>query len=771
MNQFSNENSALIEQTVDKETIKSHETLFTLSNGHIGIRGSLEESDLDWDYAENIGTYVNGYFEKAPIQYGEWAYGYAKNHQTICKLPNSHLISFSIDGEWFNLGTGTTTNHQRTLDLQQGLLIRTFTWESSNGKKVDARIERLVSYDFPELLLVSYQLTPLNFDGEIVFQNKVQRTLKEMADSDDPRVASGHGKQIATKAVDTKGLPMMLVSTLNSHLHIWCTAKAIVGMGRTTKQETILQDEAIMTTTAFEAKAGQPNQLVVVAGYGDKFNEESKKEHFAEKLEQVIQEASRLGYEEIKHMHISNMANFWRGSDVQLAGDDQLQLGLRFNLFHLNQAAGRDGLTNIAAKGLTGDGYEGHYFWDTEMYMLPFFIYTQPNVARQLLSYRHSILPKARERARDLGVEQGALYAWRTIDGEECSAYYPAGTAQFHINADIAHGVKVYYEATQDDDFMRKHGLDILIETARFWVTFGDFIPEKGNQFCLNGVTGPDEYTAVVNNNYYTNLMAKHNLLFAANMVNHYQEDLAFKGLSKRLNFDLQEVEKWQEAGNQMYLPYDEERKLTKQDDSFFDKAVWDFENTPREKYPLLLHYHPLTIYRYQVNKQADTVLAAFLYGEDFALEQKKRDYHYYEKITTHDSSLSHSVFGMMASEIGEKEKAYKYFMNTALMDLNDMQKNTKDGIHAANMGGTWMSLIYGFAGMKVVNNQLGFSPRIPEQWGKLSFQVYFHNQLIRIEMTHDVTEYRLLEGESLELVHQGGKLLLNTNHLVIIEN
>lgn len=457
------------------------------------------------------------------------------------------------------------------------------------------------------------------------------------------------------------------------------------------------------------------------------------------------------------------MDSFWEQSDIQIKGDDLLQKGLRFNLFHLNQAAGRDGLTNIPAKGLTGDGYEGHYFWDTEMYMLPFFVYTQPKTAKSLLLYRYSILEKARNRAREMGVEQGVLFPWRTINGEECSAYYPAGTAQFHINADIAYGVKLYLEATNDKDFRYHEGFEILVETARFWMEFGDYIPGKENTFCINGVTGPDEYTALVNNNYYTNRMVKTNLEYAVKLAKEVLS-LPKEGLiekTKTIAVEKNEIQLWENAAKNMNLPFDEEKQLTKQDDTFFDKTVWDFENTPKEKYPLLQHYHPLMIYRYQVNKQADVVLAQLLHSKQISQEQKTRDYHYYEAITTHDSSLSRSVFGMMASEIGEKEKAYRYFMDTALMDLTDQQGNTKDGIHAANMGGTWMSMVYGFAGMAIQEDKLTFSPRLPKEWKELSFKIHFKDSWFKVILTEQQTVYELISGEDLIFMHNNKEVLV----------
>ncbi|MCC5894261.1 MAG: glycoside hydrolase family 65 protein [Alkalibacterium sp.] len=508
---------------------------------------------------------------------------------------------------------------------------------------------------------------------------------------------------------------------------------------------------------SLHSKADESIVIDRFVAYSDLFKEASLKDEVTDELVRTLKTVSQYGYEELLSKHIQKMASFWDKSDIQIEGEQALQLGLRFNLFHLHQAAGRDGKTNMSAKGLTGEGYEGHYFWDTEMYMFPFFLYTQPDIARSLLMYRYSILPQARERARTMAIDKGALFAWRTINGEEASPYYPAGTAQIHINADIAHAIYSYGEVTGDSAFMLKEGVEMLVETARFWMEWGHFDDERNEAFVINDVTGPDEYTAIVNNNYYTNLMAKKNLTYAIEWV----EKSGDQSTGDNLNVSADELAGWKKAAEKMFLPYDKDKQLTMQDDSFFHKKVWDFDQTPKENYPLLLNYHPLTIYKHQVCKQADTVLGQFLFLDDFSLEQKKRDYAYYEKVTTHDSSLSRSVFGMMASQIGEDKKAYDYFMDTALMDITDLQSNTRDGVHAANMGGTWMSMVQGFAGLRVSEGTLHSSPHCPLKWDRVAFKVSFKKRLIEISMTPSSTDYTLLEGESLTIIENGKEITL----------
>ena len=441
----------------------------------------------------------------------------------------------------------------------------------------------------------------------------------------------------------------------------------------------------------------------------------------------------------------------------------RFQQGVRFSQFHLLQSIGRDGKTSIAAKGLTGEGYGGHYFWDAETYALPFYLYTKPEIARNMLEYRYSILDKSRARAREMSHDKGALYAWRTIAGEECSAYFPAGTAGYHINADIAYATKQYYEATADHEFMLQMGAEMVMETARIWLGIGAYIKRKNNQFCINEVTGPDEYTAMVDNNLYTNAMAQMHLSFAAEIAAKLKKEYPaeFARISKLIDLADDEPAQWTRAAQAMYLPYDQELGVHPQDDTFLNKKIWDFAEMARPSYDLPLHYHYLVIYRHQVCKQADVVLADFLLGNKFSAEDKKRNYDYYEAITTHDSSLSHCTFSIMASEVGYSDKAYQYFMKTARGDLDNLAGNTSYGVHIAAMAGAWMSVVFGFGGMRTYDGKLQFKPYLPDKWKHYSFRTYFQSQLLLVEVTNTEVRYRLLEGTDLQFDHYGNSVQL----------
>lgn len=749
-------NWVLKEESTKAEVIAQNETLFALSNGHVGTRGSLEESQLTSSFGHSEATLVNGYYDSEPIQYGEWAYGYAKNHQTVIPVPHSKRVVVEINGTPFTMEDGKILAHSRELNLKEGVLTRSFKWQAPSGEVIEGQFERLVSYRYPEIVAQSFRLkavsstVPIKVNFE--FDELASLGKKTTENDYDPRLKAQNERRFTIESRETiKDASYIQIQTKASDLSLW------IGTAVKASSDEFTQHlDGSRATFKGRVEKGSSVIFDQFTAYSKPFNSEDDTEKVWEQLKSQLEIVRELGFRKVKNQHIEDMATFWKAADIEIDGDDQLQLGLRFNLFHLNQAAGRDGKRNMSAKGLTGEGYEGHYFWDTEMYMLPFFIYTQPEVAKSLLTYRYSILEKARERAREMAISNGALFAWRTINGEEASPYYPAGTAQIHINGDIAHAVDEYVQATDDADFKWKKGLEIVCETARFYFEWGHFDDTKEGAFVLNEVTGPDEYTALVNNNYYTNLIAQKNLMFAAEwIVEAWRGDIEeAKAVLEAIDFKESELENWKEAAEKMFFPYDEERQLSMQDDSFFSKKVWDFENTSEENYPLLLHYHPMTIYKHQVNKQADTVLAQIVFPEVFSLEQRARDYDYYEKVTTHDSSLSRSIFGIAACALNRMDKAYSYFMDTALMDLNDMQSNTKDGVHAANMGGTWMSIVKGFAGMSVVDNELTFNPRLPKEWRTLRFTIQFKGRHIKVEMTEEKTEYTLLEGDPLKIRH-----------------
>jgi trehalose/maltose hydrolase-like predicted phosphorylase len=753
---YPHNNWQIIEEAFDVEMNNQNETIFALGNGYIGMRGNFEEGYNGPKNTSLLGTYLNGFYESEPISYGEAAYGFAKNNQTMLNVTDSKCIKLYLDEEVFDLFAGKILQYRRVLDMKTGILTRDIGWESPAGKQVEISIQRVVSLTNKHLAAIRYTVKPINFSGKVSLLSALDGKVTNQECEDDPRVGSALQGQVL-QTIDKRqqsDFSALMQKTSNTAFALVCAMSNKMAADAAVSVSKEPLEEQVRDVFCVDAKEGERVCLTkFITYYSSRDYPENELMTLAH---QTLKRATKAGFDKIVEDQRQYLDDFWQHGDIEIDGDPAMQQGLRFNQFQLLQSVGRDGKTNIASKGVTGEGYEGHYFWDTEVFVLPFFLYTKPEISRQLLHYRYSTLDKARERAREMSHPKGALYPWRTINGEECSAYFPAGTAQYHINADIIHALKLYMEATNDIDFMLKYGAEMLFETARFWASLGSHVKTKDNQFCINCVTGPDEYTAIVNNNFYTNIMAQMNLQYADDIAQLLKESHAsiFNELCERINLDPAEILAWKKAAELMYLPYDETLKLHPQDDTFLAKAPWDFEHTPAENYPLLLHYHPLVIYRYQVCKQADVVLADLWFGDKMSLADKKRDYDFYEPLTTHDSSLSPCVFSILASEVGYHEKAYDYFTKTARLDLDNLQGNTRDGIHSANMAGAWMCMAFGFAGMRTYQGKLSFNPYLPGEWQAYRLRVNFQDRLISVAVNaHEVT-YTLLAGEPLAITH-----------------
>lgn len=752
----------VVEDSFGADRYSLNATLFALGNGYIGLRGTLDEG-LEGREAES-GCYLNGVYYSEPITYGEKAYGYAKNNQRIAAAALPHELRLALDGVAIDLHHGEVIEHRRTLAMDEGILYRLLRWRSPDGQVLRLESRRLVSLVDRQLVLMDYRFSLEQGSGVLSIESALDASPTDTGESDDPRVGAGINRaDLVPIENQVNGSRLNLRFQLRSS---GFTLSAVAGhqlrQGEgsqsrpvPTAPTPVESVEGFRVACRYELPldANQPVTLTKYALYADSHTPTAVPPG---DLTRHLTTCMEREFEQYAAQQQSTMAAFWQHSDIEIGGDPSLQQGLRFNLFHLFQSIGRTPGTNIAAKGLTGHGYEGHYFWDSEIYILPFFLYTQPDLARNLLLYRHSILDAARARARELAIPTGALFPWRTIGGEECSAYYPAGTAQFHINADVAYAIRHYHDATGDDAFLRDYGAEVVLEGARLWPAIGHFNPNRDGRFCINEVTGPDEYTALVNNNFFTNAMAQAHLRYAVELYHWLKEQAPDKAASlfRQLSLTSEEVGQWQRAADQMYLPYDGQQCIHLQDDSFLDKPRWDFAGTPAEHYPLLLHYHPLTIYRHQVCKQADTVLALFLLSEQFSLEQKKRDFDFYEPLTTHDSTLSACVHSILANELGYSEKARTYFEQVARMDLDNHHNNTQHGVHTACMGGTWLCMVQGFAGMRLQKGRLQFNPTLPKGLTHYRFRVQVRGRLVAITVDQHQTRYELLEGSPLRLGH-----------------
>ena len=753
----------VIEKTFHPEFLAQLETMLALGNGYLGMRGCPEEGGPN---AEN-GTFINGLYETRPIVYGEDAYGFAKTGQTICNVTDSKIIKLFVDDEPFWLPNAALLSYDRRLNMKSGTLDREVLWETPAGKQVSITSRRLISFVNRHVAAISYRVILLNAQASVVISSEVATNeAGARSNEDDPRLARAFsGRVLHPRTSYSKDRRIVLChATEKSGFTLTCATDNALETSCPYSHEVAHTSDFGQVAFTVEAQPGRSIHLTKYMVYHT--SRTASAEELCGRAEWTMDRIVSQGFPQLLASQEQYMEDFWRRSDVRVKDirEDrtkrstvEIQQAIRFNLFHILQASARAEDTGVPAKGLTGQAYEGHYFWDTEIYLLPFLTYTSPRIARNLLAFRYKMLPQARARAQELG-HRGAMFPWRTISGEEASAYYAAGTAQYHINADIMYALRKYVQATGDESFLRDYGAEMLVETARLWVDLGFYSDAKGGKFCINGVTGPDEYNAVVNNNAYTNLMARENLRYATQVVEFLRktEPGAYDALVHKTALEPSEVNAWIRAAENMYVPYDEKLGIVPQDDEFLDKDPWDFRNTPADHYPLLLFYHPLNIYRKQVIKQADVVLAMFLLGDAFSLEAKKRNFDFYDPLTTGDLSLSSSVEAIIAAQVGDIDKAIRYGMAALLMDLADVGGNVKDGCHIASMGGTWMMLTYGLAGMRDHNGTLSFWPRrAPEDNAILRFPVTYRGQLLEIEISPDKVQYTLREGEHLVIRHE----------------
>ena len=765
----------IVEKQYYPRFLAQMETMFSVGNGYLGMRGVSEEGKPVF---EN-GTFINGFYEKWPIVYGEEAHGFAKTGQTIVNVTDSKIIKLYVDDECFYLPVANLLNFERTLDMKAGTLQRELLWETASGKQVSVKSTRLVSYKYKHLAAIAYEVKVLNADASVVICSEIRNDPSNQSNEGDPRRAKGLKGQVLVPQIYYSHDRRIVLShaTHNSRINLACGVEHEIETDCSYQYSSECSQDFGKVVFSVDAQAGVPIEVTKYISYHT--SDSDIPNELCSRVERTLDRAVSLRWAGILSTQKQYLDDFWHHSDIQIEGNSdsleaynrttELQQAIRFNLFHILQASARAEGTGVPAKGLTGQAYEGQYFWDTEIYLLPFLIYTAPRLAKNLLKFRHGMLDAARKRAQDLNLK-GALFPWRTINGEEASAYYPAGTAQYHINADIIYGLKKYVEVTGDEDFLYQEGAQMLVETARMWVDLGFF---EGDRFCIHGVTGPDEYTAVVNNNTYTNMMARQNLQYAVQTVESISESYPYylASLLDRTNLDMSEVEEWKKAAAQMYIPFQEEMGINPQDDNFLNKKVWDFENTPADKYPLLLHFHPLVIYRHQVIKQADIVLAMFLLGSEFSPETKKSNFDYYDPLTTGDSSLSVSIQSIMAFELGYLQTAWQYSYHAMFMDLNDVGGNVKDGCHMAAMGGSWMLMIYGIAGMRDENGTLSFNPKLPEDIKSLRFSLKIGSQILRVHMEKNSASYSLEQGSELVIYHQGEEVRVTVDIPVIVNS
>jgi alpha,alpha-trehalose phosphorylase len=744
---FTVEPWSLRETSLDLDLLAQAESVFALSNGHLGWRANLDEGEPHG----LPGSYLNGVYEVRPLPYAEAAYGLPESGQTVINVTNGKLIRLLVDDEAFDVRYGELRAHERLLDFRAGVLSRRAEWVSPAGDAVRVSSIRLVSFTQRAIAAICYEVEPLEGPARIAVQSELLANEQLPATEADPRAAAVPDHPLSGEYRNADGTSVVLVHrTQRSGLRIGAAMDHLIACPASVQVESRAFPDGGVVTAATVLQPGQKLRLIKLVAYG--WSGERSLPGVRDQLWAALSAARQTGWDGLLAEQRAFLDDFWDRADVEIAGDTEVQQAVRFGLFHVLQAGARAEVRAIAAKGLTGTGYDGHAFWDTETFVLPVLTLTAPDAALSALRWRHSTLPVAIERAAQLGL-RGAAFPWRTIAGQECSGYWPAGTAAFHINADIADAVVRYVDATGDEAFERGPGMELLTHSARLWRSLGHH--DASGRFHIDGVTGPDEYSAIADDNVYTNLMAQQNLLAAADAASRYPDR------AHDLGIDLEEAAGWRDAAEAMFIPYDETLGVHPQAAAFTRHQTWNFAGTSPDQYPLLLHFPYFDLYRKQVVKQADLVLAMHLCGQAFTPEQKARNFAYYEPLTVRDSSLSACTQAVMAAEVGQLSLAFDYLGEAAMMDLRDLEHNTRDGVHIASLAGTWIALVCGFGGLRHRDGTVSFAPRLPEGLTRLAFRLLIRRRRLRVEVSRDTARYALADGEPLTILHHGEEVNL----------
>ncbi|MFC8358945.1 glycoside hydrolase family 65 protein [Streptomyces griseorubiginosus] len=749
---------AVRETSLNLDVLAQSESVFALSNGHVGWRGNLDEGEPHG----LPGSYLNGVHELHPLPYAEAGYGYPESGQTVIDVTNGKILRLLVDDEPFDLRYGRLVSHERTLDLRRGVLERTCEWISPAGSRIRVRSTRLVSLTQRAVAAVAYEVEPVDSRTRVVIQSELVTNESLPSPNGDPRAARALKSPLEHEEGFADGTRLRLVHrTRQSGLRVAVAADHVIdGPGRTTTSSEEMVDLARLTVTSV-LEPGQRLRVEKLVAHG--WSGARSRPAMSDQVDAALAAAAHSGWDGLLDEQRGYLDDFWARADVEVDGDEEIQQAVRFALFHVLQAGARAEQRAIPAKGLTGSGYDGHAFWDTETFVLPLLTYTEPRAVAEALRWRQHTLPAARERAVQLGL-RGAAFPWRTIDGSEGSAYWPAGTAAFHVNAAVADAVVRYTEATGDLDFERDTGVELLVETARLWRSLGHH--DHRGVFHIDGVTGPDEYSAVADDNTYTNLMARANLLAAAEACARHPRRAA------ELGVDDEESAAWRDAAEAVHIPYNDELGVHEQHAGFTRHQPWDFAGTSADQYPLMLHFPYFDLYRKQVVKQADLVLAMYLcsnwFEEFHDEEQIARNFAYYEPLTVRDSSLSACVQAVVAARAGHLSLAYAYTAEAALMDLADLENNTRDGLHIASLAGTWTALVAGFGGLRRDGASLRFAPRLPERFSRLAFNLRLLDRCLRVEIGPDKATYTLVSGAPLTISHHGSPLTLNGDGPVV---
>jgi maltose phosphorylase len=725
----------IIEEGFIRENNKISESIFSLGNGKIGQRGNFEEY-FSGDTLR--GNYISGVYYPDKTRVGWWKNGYPEYFAKVLNAPDWTGIKISIENQKLDLNEAKISNFKRVLHMKKGIFRKKYIAELSDGKKLKIKSTRFLSIVDDELGVIKYSVQPINFDGDIQVISDINADIANQDSNYDEKFWIEIEKACS-------GIPYVISETKKTSFRV-CTAmqmkieidKADIKL---TDIECIQKEKYIGLKFKIPVKKNKKTTIYKYAAITSSMYYPNN-ELFI-KASEITKQALNKGYNELLKDQVLAWTNKWEESDIVIEGDVSAQQGIRFNIFQLNQTyTGKDARLNIGPKGFTGEKYGGSTYWDTEAYLLPFYLSTaDENVAEQLLIYRYNHLQKAIENAEKLGFKNGAaLYPMVTMNGEECHNEWEITFEEIHRNGAIAYAIKDYIRYTGKKTYLAEYGLEVLIAISRFWAQRINFSEDK-QKYLMLGVTGPNEYENNVNNNWYTNTIACKTMQYTIEsfryVKEHFPDDL--KKITNKTNFNSEtELAKWKDIIDNMYFPYEKNNRIFLQQDGFLDKELKPVSTLPLSERPIHQYWSWDRILRSCYIKQADVLQGIYFFEEDYDIETIRRNFEFYEPLTVHESSLSSCVHSILAAKIGDKKKAHQFYLNAARLDLDNYNNDTDDGLHITSMGGTWMSIVKGFAGMRIKNDKLFFSPFVPDEWKNYSFKIKFRNTLLKISISKD---------------------------------
>ncbi len=753
-------NWSIIEEGFEADRVKSSESLFSIGNGAMGQRANFEEHYSGDTFQ---GSYIAGVYYPDKTKVGWWKNGYPEYFAKVLNAPNWIGINLEINGEKLDLATcKSVTNFRRELNMQEGWYQRSFQAILQNDVEIKVHVTRFLSLDIDELGAIKYNVTPINTDAKVVFKPYLDAGIE----NEDTNWEEKFWETLEIKNEENSAF--IVARTLKTKFTVATYMKNQIILNNEIVDvkpvEVTKEPSKIMFSYEVAATQGQTVGILKYGGYTISTNH--KEEYLISSAKQVLIQATTLGFQALLENQKQAWAKIWEMSDITIEGDTKAQQGIRFNIFQLNQTyLGKDSRLNIGPKGFTGEKYGGSTYWDTEAYCIPFYMATKnQNVARSLLEYRYNQLDKAIENAeKNLGFKNGAaLYPMVTMNGEECHNEWEITFEEIHRNGAIAFAIYNYYRFTGDYSYIPEKGLEVLIGIARFWHQRATFSTDK-NQFVILGVTGPNEYENNVNNNWYTNYIARWCINYTYAQIEKVESEYSsdYERIMSKVNLNDTELKSWKNTADNMYFPFSGEHGVFLQQDGFLDKELIKVSDLEKSQRPINQKWSWDRILRSPYIKQADTLQGFYFFEDDFTKEQLERHFDFYEPFTVHESSLSPCVHSIQAAALGRMDQAYQFYLRTSRLDLDDYNKEVHEGLHITSMAGTWMSIVEGFGGMRVKNNQLHFEPRIPEQWKGYSFKVNFRNAIVKVEVTHQETKVAVEGNQEVEVIINGASQLV----------